>query len=70
MCLYDFFSMLNHVKLEIRLFVMNFNSCAVCFGCVVDSGYGLGSRDRPRFLDQVGHQTTYASIGNEYFFTK
>jgi hypothetical protein len=28
------------------------------------------SRDRPRFFDQVGHQTTNASIGNKHFFTK
>ena len=28
------------------------------------------SRDRPRFFDQVGHQTTKASIGNKHFFTK
>ena len=28
----------------------------------------LLSRDRPRFFDQVGHQTTTASIGNKYFF--
>ena len=27
-------------------------------------------RDRPRFFDQLGHQTTNASIGNKYFFTK
>ena len=27
-------------------------------------------RDRPRFFDQVGHQTTYASIGYKHFFTK
>ena len=26
-------------------------------------------RDRPRFFDQVGHETTNASIGNLYFFT-
>ena len=25
------------------------------------------SRDRPRFFDQVGHQTTNASIGNKHF---
>ena len=25
-------------------------------------------RYRPRFFDQVGHQTTYASIGNRHFF--
>ena len=28
------------------------------------------SRDRPRFFDQVVHQTTNESIGNKYFFTK
>ena len=28
------------------------------------------TRDRPRFFDQVGHQTTNASIGNKHFFTK
>ena len=27
-------------------------------------------RVRPRFFDQVGHQTTNASSGNRYFFTK
>ena len=27
-------------------------------------------RFRPRFFDQVGHQTTNASIGNKYFFNK
>ena len=26
-------------------------------------------RVRPRFFDQVGHQTTNASIGNKYFFS-
>ena len=30
----------------------------------------LSARDRPRFFDQVGHQTTNVSIGNKYFFTK
>ena len=27
-------------------------------------------RDCPRFFDQVEHQTTNASIGKKYFFTK
>ena len=27
-------------------------------------------RVRPRFFDQVGHETMYASIGNKHFFTK
>ena len=30
----------------------------------------INIRDRPRFFDQVGHQTTNASIGNKDFFTK
>ena len=27
-------------------------------------------RVRPRFFDQVGHETMYASSGNKQFFTK
>ena len=27
-------------------------------------------RDRPRFFDQVGHQTTNGSNENKHFFTK
>ena len=27
-------------------------------------------RVRPRFVDQVGHETMYASSGNKHFFTK
>ena len=26
----------------------------------------MRTRDHPRFFDQVGHQITYASIGNKY----
>ena len=33
-------------------------------------GKYVPNRDRPRFFDQVGHQTTNASIGNRHFFTK
>ena len=33
-------------------------------------GIEIVARDRPRFFDQVGHQTTNASIGNKHFFTK
>ena len=29
---------------------------------VVNNPYDMLGRDRPRFFDQVGHQTTYASI--------
>ena len=28
------------------------------------------TRVRPRFFDQVGHETMYESNGNEHFFTK
>ena len=28
------------------------------------------SRVRPRFFDQVGHETMYASSGNQHFLTK
>ena len=30
----------------------------------------VDSRDRPRFFDQVGHQTTNTSIGYKHFFNK
>ena len=39
----------------------------VCI-CVRIPTWGMYCRYRPRFFDQVGHQTTYASIGNRYFF--
>jgi hypothetical protein len=31
---------------------------------------GLIVRVRPRFFDQVGHETMYTSSGNKHFFTK
>ena len=31
---------------------------------------GAVIKDRPKFFDQVGHQTTYASFRNKHFFTK
>jgi hypothetical protein len=34
------------------------------------TGEGMYNRVRPRFFDQVGHQTTNVSIGSKYFFTK
>ena len=30
----------------------------------------LSTRDRQRFFDRVGHETTYASSGNKHFFIK
>ena len=35
-----------------------------------ETGVILQNRYLPRFFDQFGHQTTYASIGNKHFFTK
>ena len=43
--------------------VINRPSLGFCMEC-------SSIRVRPRFFDQVGHQTTNASIGNKYFFTK
>ena len=31
---------------------------------------GISIRYRPRFFDQVGHQTMYESMGNKHFITK
>ena len=42
-------------------------TCAI-HDCLCNSW--VPNRDRPRFFDQVGHQTTNASIGNKHFFTK
>ena len=39
-------------------------------GFVIKLKLNLHIRDLPRFFDQVGHQTTYAYIGNKHFFTK
>ena len=37
----------------------------------INTGYNyIHTRVRPRFFDQVGHETIYASSGNKHFFTK
>ena len=41
----------------------SFSVCATKLGT-------LQIRDRPRFFDQAGHQTTNVFTGNKYFFTK
>ena len=33
-------------------------------------GPSMSIRYRPRFFEQVGHQTLYSSSGNKHFFTK
>ena len=40
---------------------MNYLRSLFCFS-------DLESRVRPRFFDQVGHETMYASSGNKHFF--
>ena len=34
------------------------------------SNLSMLTRVRPRFFDQLGHETMYASCGNKHFFTK
>ena len=43
-----------------------------CNKCSKQPQYSQGGchRDRPRFFVQVGHQTTYASMGDKHFITK
>ena len=41
----------------------SFSVCATKLGT-------LQIRDRPRFFDQAGHQTTNVFTGNKYFFTR
>ena len=45
-------------------------SPALEFMTLDDLSNKLGTRYRPRFFDQVGHQTTSAYIENKHFFTK
>ena len=42
----------------------------MCNECLNNLMHIVLSRVRPRFFDQVGHQTTNAPTGNKYFFTK
>ena len=41
-----------------------------CLNFEPDSFVDMENRDLQRFFDQVGHQTTNASIENKHFFTK
>ena len=48
----------------------------ISFNCFVSTQFLLVIHDindyryRPRFFNQVGHQTTYASMENKHFITK
>ena len=41
-----------------------------CPLCKPTKKNSFNNRVRPRFFDQVGHETMYASSGNKHFFTK
>ena len=51
---------------ELRIVQNNYLHLPIC---PIRSCY-VQSRVRPRFFDQVGHETMYASSGNKHFFTK
>ena len=51
--------------LEIRLITLKGNKIAQ--HCRLEATI---HRVRPRFFDQVGHDTMYASSGNKHYFTK
>ena len=42
----------------------------MCNECLNNLMHIVLSRVRPRFFDQVGHETMYASSGNKHFFSK
>ena len=55
--------------------IYSFGKKAIELLMVFANNHGNGLSDvltryRPRFFDQVGHQTTNASMGNKHFFTK
>ena len=56
---------LHNVQKRIRVEVSN-NVGLIPIKCA----YDFGSRYRPKIFDQVGHQTTYASMRNKHFITK
>ena len=46
--------------------------CSIAISDMILAVYKADSQItvRPRFFDQVGHETMYASSGNKHFFTK
>ena len=54
----------NLQKPNIEFFKEFWNTCS-CFSYDIQNIYYY-----QRFFDQVGHQTMYASMGNEHYFTK
>ena len=44
--------------------------CAELWQLDKSASYLLLTRVRPRFFDQVGHETMYVSSGNKHIFTK
>ena len=60
-------------KKEHTLFMVYTTQISLFQGCLYDSiNHTILSwkiRYRPRFFDQVGHQTMYAFMGNKHFFS-
>ena len=63
-------------NLQVHLHLFLNRILNIIFDCVRRSSWTatildtlLHIRDLPRFVDQVGHQTTNTSIGNKHFFT-
>ena len=54
----------------VRTEIIHYRLCLVLKVNVTKNTLAALIRVRPRFFDQVGHQTTNASFGNKYFFTK
>ena len=49
--------------------LFSWNAPGCCWYLLLNS-WPIWNRYRPRFFDQVGHQTTSASMVNKHFFTK
>ena len=53
-----------------RFVIEDLNDVSFCREMISSSTGPIYIRYHPRFFVQVGHETTYASIGNKHFFTK
>ena len=59
-------------KIDLKPCMVNERTVYEAFVCLFlcNSSYlSICTRVRPRFFDQVGHETMYASSGNKHFFT-
>ena len=65
-------SQLGQGKVATWLYGGNWGNVISNLGAFIGSvrSFHMIIRDLPRFFDEVGHQTTNASIENKHFFTK